>query len=79
MPHYGSGRQRESRYRPYRTTPLPSHGNRSCQDDHYGPNESLFDRESVLDMVSGGATPTYESDYENSEPTGTESTLFSHD
>lgn len=39
---------------------------------------SLFDRESVMGMVSSGVTPTYDSDCENSEPTGTERTLLSH-
>ena len=89
MPRYGNdpggGRSRGKRYRPYGTIPLPtqaSHGNRTRKDDHYGPNENLFDRKSVLDMVSSGissASLTFDSDCENSEPTGTEGTSFSHE
>ena len=64
------------RFRPYGAGPLPvnvrsSNGRPSLQDDHYGPNESLFDRESVVDMVSterSGASCEYDSDCENSDP-----------
>ena len=59
---------RGNRYRPYTTNQLPS-GNGAHsgtrQEDYYGPNQSLFDHESVLDMVSSGVS--YDSDCENSD------------
>lgn len=78
------GRQRRGRYRPYSTnasTRTTGGGRRSLslQDDQYGPNEGLFDRESVVDMVSTATSSTnavYDSDYENSGPEET-STSFS--
>lgn len=99
MPRYGtpatvSGRPRgttcrsSDRDRPHRTTSTLAHGsNRQppLQGEQYRPNESLFDRESVIDMVSSdrssGATVCidFESDSENCDPTTSLSgSLLSH-
>ena len=51
------GRPRGNRYRPYTAYQLPSRNSAHSdtrQEDYYGPNQSLFDRESVLDMVASG-------------------------
>ena len=49
---------------------------RTRQDGHYQPNETLFDRESVLDAIWSGRSG-YDSDLENSDPSTSLSASFS--